>query len=412
VYTALVSSTLSIPHTWTNHCIGSDIDTLIVGPKHVTRDDFLDHFPTVLEKLSPANAIEDIKVVRDAYVPIIKLMYSGIDLDLIYCRLQVNSISMELDLKETSLLRGLDDADLRSINGTRVTDEILTLVPQIKPFRHALRAIKLWAQRRAVYANIVGFPGGVAWAMLVARICQLYPMACGATIVTKFFHLIGNWRWPTPVLLKSIEEGPLQVRIWNPQIYPSDKRHLMPIITPAYPSMCATHNITHSTKAIILKEVQRGNEIANNIASGKSTWKDLFVKHNFFTKDYKYYLSIVSAGRTKKAQKEWSGLVESKVRRLVSGIEMSDTGVQCAHPFTKGFERIHLCKAESEIDRVFQGSIDFQITDEKAAEIEAAKAKEETPQDVSTGTLIYTNTFYIGLQLGEGDGKFYSKSVD
>jgi poly(A) polymerase len=71
---------------------------------------------------------------------------------------------------------------------------------------------------RAIYANVIGFPGGVAWAMLVARICQLYPMACGATIVTKFFHLIFNWPWPRPVLLKQIEEGPLQVRVWNPQV--------------------------------------------------------------------------------------------------------------------------------------------------------------------------------------------------
>lgn len=64
----------------------------------------------------------------------------------------------------------------------------------------------------------MGFPGGVAWAMLVARICQLYPMACGATIVTKFFHLMVNWPWPRPVLLKAIEDGPLQVRVWNPQV--------------------------------------------------------------------------------------------------------------------------------------------------------------------------------------------------
>jgi poly(A) polymerase len=71
---------------------------------------------------------------------------------------------------------------------------------------------------RAVYANIVGFPGGVAWAMLVARICQLYPMACGATIIRKFFHLMKDWPWPRPVLLKNIEEGPLQVRVWNPSV--------------------------------------------------------------------------------------------------------------------------------------------------------------------------------------------------
>lgn len=128
--------------------LGSDIDTLIVAPKHVTREDFFDHFPQTLERMSSPGAIEEMKVVRDAHVPIIKLEYSGIDLDLIFTRLAIASVPESLDLREKSLLRGLDETDLRSINGTRVTDEILSLVPQVKPFRHALRAIKLWAQSK------------------------------------------------------------------------------------------------------------------------------------------------------------------------------------------------------------------------------------------------------------------------
>ena len=71
---------------------------------------------------------------------------------------------------------------------------------------------------RAIYANVMGFPGGVAWAMLVARVCQLYPHATGSVIVGKFFRIIGQWGWPQPVLLKPIEDGPLQVRVWNPKV--------------------------------------------------------------------------------------------------------------------------------------------------------------------------------------------------
>ena len=64
----------------------------------------------------------------------------------------------------------------------------------------------------------MGFPGGVAWAMLVARVCQLYPQATGSVIIGKFFRIIGKWGWPQPVLLKAIEDGPLQVRVWNPKV--------------------------------------------------------------------------------------------------------------------------------------------------------------------------------------------------
>ena len=33
----------------------------------------------------------------------------------------------------------------------------------------------------------------------------------------------------------------------------------MPIITPAYPSMCATHNVTQSTQMIMTEEFKKGD---------------------------------------------------------------------------------------------------------------------------------------------------------
>jgi poly(A) polymerase len=87
---------------------------------------------------------------------------------------------------------------------------------------------------RAIYSNVNGFLGGVAWAMLVARICQLYPNAVAGAIVSRFFIIMHQWygsnsrrwgshltstrAWPQPVLLKQIEDGPLQVRVWNPKV--------------------------------------------------------------------------------------------------------------------------------------------------------------------------------------------------
>lgn len=197
---------------------GSDIDTLVVVPKHISRDDFFKYFPDILVKIAPDGAITDITPVADAFVPIIKFEYSGISIDLIFSRLAVNQIPRTLSLQDSGLLRGLDEADLRSLNGTRVTDTILELVPQTSIFRTALRGIKLWAHRRAIYANIMGFPGGVAWAMLVARVCQLYPKATSSTMILKFFRIMEKWQWPTPVLLKPIESGPLQVKVWNPRV--------------------------------------------------------------------------------------------------------------------------------------------------------------------------------------------------
>lgn len=172
----------------------------------------------MLLEMAPAGSITDMVVVTDVFVPIIKFEYSGISIDLIFSRIIQKELVPDFNLQDSNLLRGLDEPELRSLNGTRVTDEILSLVPEQGTFKLALRAIKLWAQRRAIYANIMGFPGGVAWAMLVARVCQLYPKATTSVIVNKFFLVIVKWKWPQPVLLKPIESGPLPVRIWNPKV--------------------------------------------------------------------------------------------------------------------------------------------------------------------------------------------------
>jgi poly(A) polymerase len=56
---------------------------------------------------------------------------------------------------------------------------------------------------------------------MVARICQLYPQACGATILAKFFTLMYKWNWPRPVMLKDHEPASLNLRVWNPAVGPS-----------------------------------------------------------------------------------------------------------------------------------------------------------------------------------------------
>lgn len=336
---------------------GSDIDTLVVVPKHVTREDFFKIFEELLQKRPELNKIQS---VPDAFVPIIKTVFDGVDIDLICGRLDIPQIPLDLTLEDNNLLKNIDDRDLRALNGTRVTDQILQLVPKRASFRHALRTIKLWAQRRAIYANMFGFPGGVAWAILVARICQLYPNAVGSILVNKFFYIYLQWKWPQPVLLKPIEDGPLPVRIWNPKLYGQDRSHKMPVITPAYPSMCATHNITTSTQKIILQEMKRGLDITNDIIFGKKNWSSLFLKHDFFHK-YKYYLSIITA--TKNSYDEhlkWSGMVESKLRLLVQKLEVID-GIVLAHPYVKPFTKSYIVNNEEDCIKIkdLYGTIEF-----------------------------------------------------
>lgn len=381
---------------------GSDIDTLVVVPKHVTREDF---FTTFVELLRERPELQKIQPVPDAFVPIIKTIIDGVDIDLICGRLDIPQIPQNLTLEDNNLLRNIDDRDLRALNGTRVTDQLLQLVPQKTVFRHALRTIKLWAQRRAIYANMFGFPGGVAWAMLVARICQLYPNAVGAVIVSKFFHIYLQWKWPQPVLLKPIEDGPLPVRIWNPKLYGQDKGHRMPVITPAYPSMCATHNITASTQEIIMQEMQRALVIMNEIQVGQKQWKDLFVKHDYFYR-YKYYLTIIASSRgTYEEHVKWCGMVESKLRLLVLKIE-NISGVKLAHPYVKAFKVSYICDNNEQLSTI--NSLYGTLEGEQYAKqfLTEVKIDDDTDTDKLEETvtsegklLIHMIKLYIGLEL-------------
>lgn len=55
---------------------------------------------------------------------------------------------------------------------------------------------------------MLGFLGGVNWAILVARICQLYPNSLPATLLLKFFRVYHLWAWPNPILLDAITSHP------------------------------------------------------------------------------------------------------------------------------------------------------------------------------------------------------------
>jgi len=155
---------------------------------------------------------------------------------------------------QTSILQNLDDASVKSLNGCRVADQLLRLVPNHDAFRTALRALRVWANRRGVYSNVLGFFGGVNLAILVARVCQLYPTAAPSMLVYSFFQLWDAWQWTTPVMLTPIVDEGHGLRVWDERVNKSERFQLMKIITPAYPAQNSTFNVTHSTLHV-LKQV-------------------------------------------------------------------------------------------------------------------------------------------------------------
>ena len=149
----------------------------------MSREDFFDVFEGMLKEMDGVtevsvcyniayqfSGVTDLlrrtQGVPDAYVPVIGTEIMGIPLDFTMARLALSTIPDDLSLKDDNLLRNLDERCVRSLNGrigtpygtialltcfigSRVTDEILRLVPNVEVFRDSLRCIKLWAQRQS-----------------------------------------------------------------------------------------------------------------------------------------------------------------------------------------------------------------------------------------------------------------------
>ncbi|CAK8692563.1 unnamed protein product [Clavelina lepadiformis] len=300
---------------------GADIDTLCVVPRHVNRSDF---FSTFYNLLKDCPEVSEPRAIEDAFVPVIKLKFSDIEIDVLFSRLALQVIPDDQDLRNDSLLKNLDIRCIRSLNGCRVTDEILHLVPNKENFRLTLRAIKLWAKNRGIYSNMLGYLGGVSWAMLVARTCQLYPNAIASTLLHRFFWLFSQWQWPKPVLLKQPDENnQLNLPVWDPRYNPSDRLHLMPIITPAYPQQNSTYNVTRSSLTVMKGEFIEAYRITMNVQENKASWCELFEKPNFFN-EYKHFIVLTASAETEEHFNLWTGLVESKIRILVGYLERND----------------------------------------------------------------------------------------
>jgi len=216
----------------------------------------------------------------------------------------------------------------------------LNLVPNRESFRRTLRFVKYWARRRGIYSNVLGFFGGITWSLLVARVCQLYPYYAPSQLVTRFFKLYQQWNWSKPVTLCEImdrasDAGMQMFKVWNPKSNPADRAHIMPVITPAFPAMNSTHNVTETTKRILLEEFKRGSQVVREVELQKTQWSTVHEPFPFFTQ-YKHFLHLEALAKTEDVYQKYSGWVEAKLRILVMQLEV--VGGMHIHPNPAQYE--------------------------------------------------------------------------
>ena len=261
---------------------------------------------------------------------------------------------VEYRLDDTDL-QDLDEAGVRSLNGARVSQMILDFVPDVPKFQIVLCAVKRWAVVQGIYSNVLGFLGGVNWAIMAAYICRQFPTLDSASTLRVFFRTFASWPWNRPVmLLPTVADVPpitnvskqtraVYLPAWNPNTNPRDGLHIMPIITPAYPSMNSSYNVDMPQLRRIKEEMirasnllqqrhQRGNRKVIN-SNNSNIYLDLFCPSDFFGR-HRHFLRVDISAASEQDFVEWFRLVESRLRVLISNL---DTPQVNAFPFARFF---------------------------------------------------------------------------
>lgn len=107
---------------------GADIDALCIAPHHVTRSEYFKSFYSLL---AFQKEVTELRAIEEAFVPVIKFRYSGIEIDMTFTRLQTAEVPQDSQepLLHPTAMEGMDAKCIRSLNGYRSTIELLRLVP-------------------------------------------------------------------------------------------------------------------------------------------------------------------------------------------------------------------------------------------------------------------------------------------
>jgi len=101
----------------------------------LSREDFFASFAALLEQ---HEGVTECVPIPDAYTPIIKLKMRRVCIDLLFARLVrllAEGENPEEVVKEDEVLKNMDEKSVRCMNGFRVADQILKLVPNQETFR-------------------------------------------------------------------------------------------------------------------------------------------------------------------------------------------------------------------------------------------------------------------------------------
>ncbi|KAL4503888.1 hypothetical protein ABPG72_022518 [Tetrahymena utriculariae] len=290
-----------------------DIDMVCTCPNFIKRNP---HFEEELCQILLNNEhVKQLSNIRTAKVPIITFQYKEQDIDISFAQLQLPQLPPTIEeYVSDDLLINMEERDILSLSGRRCNQAIVRSIPNLQNFQITCRFIKLWAQSKGIYENSIGFLGGISWAILVAKICQMFPNYEANQLLDEFFYYYSNWDFSNVhVLLNDYynQRTPKQRAI---TLY-------MNVMTACYPEYNSTERVKEITLFIIKQRLHEANElIQKEIKYQYKHYKDLLVNYDFvnnYQVFIEYSLQYPEKVKTQVTDKEFEDFMNaSKVKIL------------------------------------------------------------------------------------------------
>jgi len=325
---------------------GDDIDVVVVAPSRVSRSSFFDDSARgFVGRLKARPEVSDLLAVATAMVPVVSVTWDGVKLDVLFAAVDnPEAVVDDASLLDDAHVQAADEATVLALNGPRVTHILGSLISDVATFAIVLRALRLWAKRRGVYSNRVGFLGGINCAILAAFACQLYPKATASVALERCFAAVADWPWPVPLMLVQPRKyySAVGVRQWDVRSGRADK---MPLITPALPNTNSAFNVTASSLKILRDEFALAAKVTARTllpspvldtaqAAAAAPWADVFAPGDFARFERYAYVECRLGASEERVQV--AGYVGSKLRWLVLGLEK--LGASRIHPFAEAVD--------------------------------------------------------------------------
>ena len=238
-----------------------DIDLVAIVPVHVSHDDFFHPTHGIASTLNATKGICNVVMVQNASVPIVQLVTLGIKVDLLVVTLMADMCPLTFDPHSPFAHTYVQPTSIKSLNSIRLNVNLLRHVWDVDVYRRILGIIRVWAKRRGVYGTRYGFPGGAAWAIIVACAMQhgatmsahcVPPVLNGVILV---FALLVHHDWPRALALPGTPHASIIGAL--PPSHSATASGMI-VVTPTRPCINSTHSTSRSQRIAVIQEARRG----------------------------------------------------------------------------------------------------------------------------------------------------------